>query len=349
MIKNFSQYLVEEQREVHFTFGRMNPPTIGHGKVMDKLSVSSGKGDYKIYLSHSQNAKKDPLSYMDKVKHTRKMFPKHARSVILDKKIKNVFDVAVSLYDQGYVRINMVVGSDRVREFDVLLNKYNGTKARHGFYNFDKITIISAGERDPDAEGIAGMSASKQRTNASNNDFVAFSQGVPKSMSNKDAQELFNDVRKGMGLAEEREFKRHVELPSVSERRESYIKGTLFAIGDTVVIKESEELATVCVLGANYLVVECNGIKLRKWLDSVELLDKEGVVEYTSTIESVKKKKSMKFKDMFDDVSVDEGSDPVADAKEKIEREKSSDKKKHDRILDRARTATTKIKNKETK
>ena len=274
-IKNFSQYLIEEEREVYFTFGRMNPPTIGHGKVMDVLAKKSGKSDYKVYVSQSQNAKKDPLSYTDKVKHVRKMFPKHARQVMMDKDVKSVFDIAVKLYDQGYTKINMVVGADRVREFDVLLNKYNGTKARHGFYNFKKINIVSAGERDPDATGVEGMSASKQRENATKNDFVTFAQGVPKGMSDKDTRKLFNDVRKGMGLKEELQFKNHIELETVSETREQYVSGQLFQVGDTVVIKESDEIGTVSMLGANYVIVECGDKKMRKWLDSVELVEKQ--------------------------------------------------------------------------
>jgi len=276
MIKNFSQYLIEEEREVYFTFGRMNPPTIGHGKVMDTLSTKSGKADYKVYVSQQSNPKKDPLSYSDKVKHIRKMFPKHARNVMIDKNIKNVFDVASRLYDQGYKRITMVVGEDRIREFDVLLNKYNGVKARHGFYNFENINVVSAGKRDPDAEGVEGMSASKQRENAKNNDFVTFAQGVPKTMSDKDARKLFNDVRKGMGLKEERSFKNHIELMPVSETREQYVQGELYGLGDTVVIKETEEVGTVSLLGANYVIVErSDGTRLRKWLDAIELVERQ--------------------------------------------------------------------------
>lgn len=276
MIKNFSQYLIEEQREVYFTFGRMNPPTIGHGKVMDTLATKSGKSDYKVYVSQSQNPKKDPLSYTDKVKHVRKMFPKHARNVMLDKGVKNVFDVAAKLYDQGYKRINMVVGEDRITEFETLLNKYNGVKARHGFYNFEKINVISAGARDPDATGIEGMSASKQRANAAENDFVTFSQGVPKSMSNQDARKLFNDVRKGMGLKEEKEFKNHVELSPVSETREQYVNGDLYSVGDEVIISETNMVGKVSFLGANYIIVEMNdGSKQRKWLDAVEPLNEK--------------------------------------------------------------------------
>ena len=274
MIKNFSQYLIEEEREVYFTFGRMNPPTVGHGKVMDALAVKSGKSDYKVFVSQSQDAKKNPLSYTDKIKHTRKMFPKHARNIVVDKSVKTAINAMVVLYDQGYRSVTMVVGEDRITEFEVLLNKYNGQKARHGFYNFKSIKIVSAGKRDPDAAGVEGMSASKQRENASKNDFVSFSQGVPKSMSDKETRKLFNDVRKGMGLKEALEFRNHLELKPVSETREQYVAGALFEVGDTVVIKESDEVATVSVLGANYVIVETNdGKKMRKWLDSVEIVE----------------------------------------------------------------------------
>jgi len=276
VIKNFSQYLVEEEREVYFTFGRMNPPTIGHGKVMDTLAKKSGKSDYKVFVSQSQDAKKNPLSYTDKIKHTRKMFPKHARNVMVDKSVKTAINAMVTLYDQGYKSVTMVVGDDRITEFGVLLKKYNGQKARHGFYNFKSIKVVSAGERDPDANGVEGMSASKQRENAQKNDFVSFSQGVPKSMSNPDTRKLFNDVRKGMGLKEANEFRNHLELETVSETREQYVSGELFGVGDTVVIKESEEIATVSVLGANYVIVETSdNKKMRKWLDAVELVEKQ--------------------------------------------------------------------------
>lgn len=269
MIKNFSDFLVEEAREVYFTFGRMNPPTIGHGKLLDVLSKKAGRNDYKVYLSQTGGKVKDPLQYTDKVKYARKMFPKHARNIILDKDVRTVFDILVKLYDQGYKSINMVVGSDRVREFDVLTKKYNGEKARHGFYVFERITVISAGERDPDAEGAEGMSASKQRSFASDNDFVSFAQGVSTSMGNADARKLFNDVRKGMGLEVQREFKNHVELEPISETREKFVQGKLFNVGDLVVVKETGNLTEVTHLGANYVITETNGVKTRRWLDSV--------------------------------------------------------------------------------
>ena len=273
-LPSFKQYLVEEQREVFFTFGRMNPPTIGHGKLMNVMSTKSGKNPYKIYVSQSQDAKKNPLTYEQKIKHLRKMFPKHARSIILDKKARNVFEVATSLYDQGFNKITMVVGADRITEFQTLLNKYNGVKARHGFYNFEKISIVSAGERDPDSEGIEGMSASKQRENAKNNDFTTFAQGVPNTMSSKDAKRLFNDVRSGMGLKEMTQFKNHIELEPVSEMREKFVEGGLFNKNDYVVVKETGDIGCISRLGTNYLILDMdNGSFARKWIEDVELLD----------------------------------------------------------------------------
>ena len=276
-IPSFKQYLVEETREVFFTFGRMNPPTIGHGKLMNVLSTKSGKNPYKVFLSQSQDAKKNPLTYEQKVKHVRKMYPKHARSVIKNKKLKNVFEVASSLYDQGFNRVTMVVGADRITEFKTLLEKYNGVKGRHGFYNFEKINVVSAGDRDPDAEGVEGMSASKQRENAKNNDFVTFSQGVPSNMSNKEAKRLFNDVRAGMGLKETTSFKNHIDLEPVSEIREKYIEGALFQEGDRVQVK-SGDTGKIFRLGTNYVIVELDEGKIsRQWLDDVEMIEEDTV------------------------------------------------------------------------
>ena len=271
MISTFSQYLVEEEKSVYFTFGRMNPPTMGHGKLLDKLSSKSGRNPYKIFLSQSSDPKKNPLSYKDKIKHVRKMFPKHGRQVMINKKIRTAIEAVVALYNQGYKSVVMVVGDDRVREFDILLNKYNGVKSRHGFYNFKSINVTSAGQRDPDAEGAEGASATKQRQAAQKNDFVSFSQGVPRAMSNKDTKTLFNDVRKGMGLKEEKGFKNHISLQKVSDEREQYVSGQLFELGDEVIIKETNQVATIAVLGSNYVIIEHHdGSRARKWLNAIE-------------------------------------------------------------------------------
>mgnify|MGYP003630789013 CR=1 FL=1 len=358
-IPSFKQYLVEEEREIFFTFGRMNPPTIGHGKLMDALSSKAGRNPYKVFLSQGQDAKKNPLKYNDKIKHIRKMFPKHGRNVLINKKVKTVFDALVNLYDQGYKKITMVVGEDRVTEFKILLEKYNGTKARHGFYNFEKILIVSAGQRDPDSEGVEGMSASKQRANVSDNDFSAFGQGLPKSLTNKDAKKLFNDVRAGMGLKESVDFKHHVDLGHLSETREKYIAGELFEPGDRVLIKESNQTGYIYRLGANYVIVALDEGKVsRQWLDGIVLEANQPewglpastkhakkVTPGESTGRVILSKASKVVRDRHGRKSLQSEQGQEKLTKVKISREKETNKLKHDNMLDRARTADARAKN----
>jgi len=275
MINSFKHYLIEEEKTVFFTFGRMNPPTTGHEKLMNELSKKSGKNPYRVYLSQSTDKKKNPLDFKYKVKTVRKFFPKHARSVMLDKKVKTIFDAVTEIYNDGFKNIAMVVGSDRVNEFNTLLNKYNGVKGRHGLYNFNKINVISAGDRDPDADDISGMSASKMRSLANEGDFTQFSQGLPRNVSNADAKKVYNEVRRGMGLKEQKEYYNKLHFEPVSEKREAYVKGNLFNIGDRVTVVGSDELATVTNLGTNYVIVESAGKLYRKWLNDVELLEKD--------------------------------------------------------------------------
>lgn len=300
MVGSFRQYLVEEEKVVFFSFGRMNPPTIGHEKLLDKLSSAAGKNTYRLYLSQSYDKNKNPLEYKNKVRFVRKMFPRHARNVILNTNLRNVMQVASSLYNEGFRKIVMVAGSDRLREFSVLLDKYNGKKGAHGFYNFMDIKVISSGERDPDSEGVEGMSASKMRAAAKDSDFTKFSQGLPKSFSNSDSKALFNAVRKGMGLKESTDFRNHVQLAPVSEVRESYVDGKLFEVGDQVVIKENGEIGKVKRLGSNYVIIESKSNEYRKWLDAVEKVEPQGI-EYVEAPFSLKKlhEKSM-YKDKPD-------------------------------------------------
>ena len=281
-IKSFSDYLTENTKEVAFVFGRFNPPTIGHEKLFEAVKKQSRGGSYRIYASQSVDAKKNPLQFKDKIKFLRKMFPKHARNVMADKDVRTVLDIAVKLYDQGFTKVTLVAGSDRVREFDILLNKYNGQKAKHGFYNFEgAINVVSAGERDPDAEGATGMSASKMRMTAQQNDLAGFAKGIPAGFN---ATDLFNAVRKGMGLKLENTFRQHVELPTVSETREEYVGGNLFQVGDTVTVKESGEIGNIVVCGTNYVILEGVLGKKRYWLDAVELTEYNeiGTPEYTN-------------------------------------------------------------------
>ena len=375
MINSFTQYLVEEERAVYFTFGRMNPPTIGHGKLLDKLAAKSGKNPYRVYLSQSQDKKKNPLSYSDKVKHVRKMFPKHARSVMINKKVKTTIDAATALYDEGFRRIVMVVGSDRVNEFDIILNKYNGQKARHGFYNFESIKVVTAGQRDPDAEGAEGASATKQRNAAVENDFTTFGQGLPKTLSNADSRRLYNDVRRGMGLKEAKEFKRHIQLQPVSQLREAYVKDGIFELGDEVVMVKNDVVGKIKHLGANYVIVESKGETWRCWLNDVTKVDPNTKINFDidskrhDDVDGVERtlsegktdrwyknqpewgtpESTKKAKKKTPGENMKEQATAVDTAKQKIDREKQADARKHDRMLDRARLVMARKKNRATK
>ena len=279
--KSFNEYLIESSKEATFTFGRFNPPTIGHEKLIDSVKKLSRGGVYRIYASKSQDAKKNPLDFKTKVKFLRKMFPKHARSIMSDADVRNVLDIAVKLYDQGFTKIKMVAGSDRIKEFDILLNKYNGVKSRHGYYNFEgAISVVSAGSRDPDADGAKGMSASKMRDAAAKGDLQTFSDGVPEIPGDSQLP-LYYAVRKGMGLKKE-SFRKHIELPPVSEAREDYIEGSLFNKGDRVKIKNSGIVGDIIVCGSNYVIVEEKESSTRKrcWLDAVELYEEHGAGDF---------------------------------------------------------------------
>jgi len=281
MINKFSEYLVEEEKIGYLVFGRMNPPTIGHGKLLDKLAATASRAPYRIYLSQSNDAKDNPLTYSDKVKYARKMFPRHARSIIIDKKVVTPFHALSAMYNAGFKKVVMIAGSDRVKEYDLRLNKYNGKKGSHGFYNFDGgIKVVSAGQRDPDGKGAEGASGTKQRGYAQSNDFTGFSQGLSKAISNPDAKKMFNAVRNGMGLKEEHEFKRHIQLKTVSETREAFIKGELFELGEQVIVKKTSEVGKITLIGSNYVIVETSDKTTRQWLDAVEKIVEEAKYDY---------------------------------------------------------------------
>lgn len=272
---SFKDYLVEAESVIYITFGRMNPPTIGHEKLLDVLAKKAKGNPYRVYLSQTQDKKKNPLGYEDKVKYARKMFPKHARQIILDKTIKTFMDVLVKLHKENFKKVVMVVGSDRINEFQVLSNKYNGVEGRHGLYNFQSIDIVSAGNRDPDSKDVDGMSASKQRKAATENDYTSFQLGVSKHLNNSETKNLFNDIRTGMGLKEQTNFMSTFKFDPISEEREQFVNGELFTKGDDVVIKESSQVCTVSHVGTNYVIVEMHdGSKLRKWINDIEVLDK---------------------------------------------------------------------------
>ena len=184
-----------------FVFGRFNPPTIGHEKLINAVIAVNQRegGTALIYGSHSQDSRKNPLSHKQKFKWLIKMFPGRKKDFQSNAKEKNIMEIATEL-SGTFDKLVMVAGSDRVDEFTSLLNSYNGIKSKHGFYEFKEIEVKSAGERDPDEDGATGMSASKMRKAATQGDFKAFQLGASAELTIKDKRNMMNDVRKGLKL-----------------------------------------------------------------------------------------------------------------------------------------------------
>ena len=185
-------------KHVTFCFGRMNPPTIGHKQVLD--TMKSQGGEMKIFVSQSQDKKKNPLDYGTKIKFIKEMFPQYAKDVVENAGLNTIGKVASYLHEQGYNAVTFVAGSDRLEDMKSLLTQYNGVEGKaHGFYKFDVIDFASSGDREDGAEGVAGVSASGARAAAANNDFAAFQEATG---AGELAKPLFDAVRKGMGINE---------------------------------------------------------------------------------------------------------------------------------------------------
>ena len=201
----FSEFL-QEQKEKHavMAFGRMNPITAGHEKLVNKVKDIADKvgGTAHIVVSHSQDAKKNPLTSAQKLKHAKRAFP-GVNVTASDKESPNFLAHAAKLHKQGVTHFHMVGGSDRADEYHKLLHKYNGVKGPHGHFNFKHIEVHSAGDRDPDAEGVEGMSASKMREHAGKGNYKEFRKGVPSKMTDAHAKDMYSDVRRGMGVHED--------------------------------------------------------------------------------------------------------------------------------------------------
>jgi hypothetical protein len=200
----FQTFLKEEAEAKHavLAYGRMNPPTTGHLKVINKVTEVAKKvgGEHHMVVSHSNDPKKNPLSSEQKVKHLRRYAP-DANIKAASKENPTIFSHAAELHKQGVTHLHIVAGSDRVDEYKKKFKELNGKPTKDGKvpFHFKKVTVHSSGERDPDSEGDEGMSGTKMREHAKNNDFKSFRKGVPHHVSDNDAKELMNDVRKGMG------------------------------------------------------------------------------------------------------------------------------------------------------
>ncbi len=253
-------------------FGRFNPPTAGHEKLLDKVANVAKDGDYVIYPSRSHDPKKNPLDPDTKIGFMKQMFPNHAERIQNDVGAKTIFDVLKSAYEQGYSGVNVVVGSDRLPEFEKLTNNYNGK-----LYDFQSINVVSAGERDPDADDVSGMSASKLRAAALENDFDSFMKGMPKSMDEKKSKQLFSQIQQSMKEKSKKKIKKEsFELWEVAPKldqynlRENFIANKIFSVGRMVENLHTGLIGRIIRAGTNYLIcVTEDKIMFKSWITDV--------------------------------------------------------------------------------
>lgn len=244
-------------------FGRFNPPTVGHKKLLDAALQISGDGDLRIYPSRSVDPKKNPLETGQKTELMKKMFPDHSDNIINDESIKTIFDALKLASNDGFSNVKIVVGSDRVAEFDNLAQKYNGK-----LYDFEEIETISAGERDEDAEGVSGMSASKMRKAATENDFETFRKGIPDTLDDTATKQMMNTVRKAMQVQTE-SWSLWEIAPKFDWKnlRENYVTGKIFKINQLVENLNTGFVGKIVRRGTNYLIcVTEDNIMFKSWI-----------------------------------------------------------------------------------
>jgi len=272
-----------DQGSISITFGRFNPPTVGHERLIEKVAkeAKSSGGEYRIYPSRSEDPKKNPLDAGTKIKYMRLAYPDHANAIVDNPDMRTIFDVLTALDTDGYSSVNIVVGGDRVSEFNSLAQKYNGD-----LYTFEEIKVTSAGGRDPDSEGIEGMSASKMRKAAVEGDFDTFDQGIPEGLSKKDRDTLYLLLRQAMQVEEsyddfaEASYSLFEVAPKLDPQglREAYFEGELFKVGTFVENVNTGVIGKVVSRGSNYVIyVDESDNIFRSWLkDLIEKNDRYG-------------------------------------------------------------------------
>lgn len=265
-MKKYRQLIKElPSKKVVFAFGRFQPPTTGHELLVNavKKIASTQKADHVIFASRTQDKKSNPLPVARKVYYLKRMFPK-TNFIAANEEIRTFMEAAKSL-SKKYKNLVMVAGSDRVPEYKKLLEKYNGD-----VFTFDTIEVVSAGERDPDADSASGMSGTKMREAAKAGDFTLFKKGLPHALTELDGKRLMNEIRQGMGMDV---VKEQVKFET-NELREKYYAGEIFQIDEIV---ESEGVVyKIMKRGSNHLLLQTEeGALVSKWPQDLQPSNKE--------------------------------------------------------------------------
>jgi nicotinamide mononucleotide adenylyltransferase len=260
-MKKYKQLVKEmPSKKVVFAFGRFQPPTTGHELLVNAVRkiAAAQRADHIIFASRTEDKKSNPLPVDRKVYYLKRMFPK-TNFIAANAEVRTFMEAAAML-SKKYKNVVMIAGSDRVPEYKKLLDKYNGT-----VFKFDTIEVVSAGERDPDADTASGMSGTKMREAAKKGDFKLFKKGLPHSLTELDGKRLMNEIRVGMGMDS---IKEEIKF-STASIREQYFSGNIFNVGDKVT--DGESVYEILDRGANYItVVNESGDTSKKWLDAVK-------------------------------------------------------------------------------
>ena len=228
------------KKHVAFAFGRFNPPTVGHKKLIDAVVNAADGGDFYIFTSQSQDPDKNPLDYQTKVNFLKKLFPDIQDKIVYDNTIKNVLQAADKLKASGYTDATFVCGSDRIPEFTKLLNTWNGMDKTP---RFGVLNIISSGEREDGVEGVGGVSASMAREFVKNNDFESFKGTVPNNPQL--AKELFDAVKQGMATSKKKIKECIIQLINeILNEDESDVKQAVKKTNDALLAQRQIELSS---------------------------------------------------------------------------------------------------------
>jgi len=281
-MKSFTSFIVEalssqtvakpdpdrDEADMTVAFGRFNPPTTGHERLLNKVKQVAGKGNYEIYPSRSNDPDKNPLDPDTKIGYMQQMFPNHAKHIMNNPKTKTIFDALKGANERGAKSVNIVVGQDRQKEFENLANKYNNK-----LYQFDRIKVISAGDRDPDGEGVSAMSASKLRKAAADDDYDTFRSGIPKALKDDDAKKLYAVLRQTM---KPKKKKQQNEMWRIAPKfywknlRENYMNGNIFRVGDIVENDNTGLIGKIIRTGANHIIaVTEDNMMFKSWIKDI--------------------------------------------------------------------------------
>ena len=267
-------------------FGRFNPPTTGHEKLLKSAASEASRtgADLRIYPSRTVDAKKNPLQPGTKIEYMQKMFPDYENDIKDDPNAKTIFDVLVACNNLAYKSVTIVVGQDRLAEFQGLAQKYNGE-----LYEFEEIKVISAGARDADAEGLEGMSASKMRDAAAKDDFKAFAKGIP-NIGNMDKKNLYNILQKSMGVKKKEIAKedtwQHAPKLDPFGLRIAYLKEQIFRVGSLVENVNTGVRGRITRRCANHVIVQTpEHTMFKAWLRDLSEAYDVGTDEYRQYVQ----------------------------------------------------------------